>query len=187
MAFMVPGNNSWVKSKERVMDSVRVAVLTLSDRSFRGERPDLSGPALVEQVQQAGWMLVRQEILPDDRAEIEKTLSAWSDGGDLDLILTTGGTGFAPRDVTPEATLAIIDRAAPGLAEGMRIASLKITPHAMLSRATAGIRKRTLIVNFPGSPKAAVENFAFVKDVIPHAIELLKDSPAAEAGHHPPK
>jgi molybdenum cofactor synthesis domain-containing protein len=101
----------------------------------------------------------------------------------VDVLLTTGGTGFAPRDVTPEATMAIIERPTPGLAEGMRQESLKITPHAMLSRAAAGIRKRTLVINLPGSPKAAVENLTFLLPVLPHAIELLQEDPGAEAGH----
>ena len=166
---------------------LRVAILTVSDRSARGERLDAAGPMLVEAVNSRGWNIIHKKVLPDDRLSIEKTLSAWCDSGELDVILTTGGTGFSPRDVTPEATLAVIERDAPGLAEAMRSASLAITPHAMLSRAAAGIRKNTLIVNLPGSPKAAVENLQVILPVLPHAVQLLNESPDAEAGHpyHP--
>ncbi len=113
--------------------SLRFGILTISDRSARGERPDLSGPALVELVTAQGWTVIRTATLADDLAALRETLSAWADGADLDVILTTGGTGFAPRDVTPEATRLVIEREAPGLAEAMRFASLKVTPHAMLS------------------------------------------------------
>jgi molybdenum cofactor synthesis domain-containing protein len=130
-----------------------------------------------------GWQIVRRDIVPDDLERLKDVLKEWADSGDVDLVLTTGGTGFSRRDVTPEATLAVIDRAAPGLAEAMRAASLRVTPHAMLSRATAGIRRRTLIVNLPGSPKGAVENFQVVLPALPHAVQLLQDDPGAEAGH----
>ena len=163
---------------------MRVGILTISDRSARGERPDVSGPALVDMAQSAGWQVDVQVIIPDEMPTIVEVLTNWVDVGKLDLILTTGGTGFAPRDITPEATLAVVDRLAPGLAEAMRQESLKITPHAMLSRATAGIRKRTLIVNLPGSPKAAVENLKVLLPVLPHAVDLLREDPAAEGGHH---
>lgn len=163
--------------------SIRTAILTISDRSARGERPDASGPALVSAVEAEGWRVIHTAILPDEQAQIEKTLAYWSDQGEVDLLLTTGGTGFAPRDVTPEATLAVIERNAPGLAELMRLESLKITPHAALSRAAAGIRKRTLIINLPGSPKAAVENLRTLLPILPHAIELLQEQASAEAGH----
>jgi molybdopterin adenylyltransferase len=168
-------------SKDNV--AIRTAVLTVSDRSYRGERPDRSGPALQQYIEQKGWKLTLSSIVPDEIEEIQRTLHDWCYSGAVDLILTTGGTGFAPRDITPEATLAIIKRQAPGLAERMRAESLKVTPHAMLSRATAGILERTLIVNLPGSPKAAVENLEIIADVIPHAIELLRESPDAEAHH----
>jgi molybdenum cofactor synthesis domain-containing protein len=162
---------------------MRIGIITVSDRSARGERPDASGPALVQAVESQGWQVVRTEILPDDLASLGETLAAWADSGDYDVILTTGGTGFAPRDVTPEATLAVVERPAPGIPEAMRAASLKVTPHAMLSRLAAGIRKRTLIINLPGSPKGAVENLQVVIPVLQHATELLREGPGAEAGH----
>ena len=162
---------------------IRVGILTVSDRSSRGEREVLSGPALKTLVQEQGWEVSVSSIVPDNLEVIKSTLISWVDFEKLDLVLTTGGTGFAQRDITPEATLEIIDRNAPGIAEAMRAQSLKITDHAMLSRAIAGIRKTTLIVNFPGSPKAATENFAVIQSVIPHAIQLLKDDPAAEGSH----
>ncbi len=163
--------------------TLRVGILTVSDRSARGEREDASGPALVKLVQEQGWSISRQAILPDDQLALRDLLISWADSGELDVILTTGGTGFAPRDVTPEATRAVIDREAPGLAEAMRAASLKITPHAMLSRVVTGIRKRTLILNLPGSPKGAVENLQVVITVLPHAIQLLQEDSSAESTH----
>ncbi len=163
--------------------SLRFGILTVSDRSARGERPDLSGPALVALVSAQGWQVERTAILADDLAALRETLSAWADGVDLDVILTTGGTGFSPRDVTPEATRLVIEREAPGLAEAMRFESLKVTPHAMLSRALAGIRGKVLIINLPGSPKAAVENLQVILPVLPHAVELLHNDPEAEQHH----
>jgi len=127
--------------------------------------------------------VTKQAILPDDESAIRATLIEWVDSSEMDVILTTGGTGFSPRDVTPEATRAVIDREAPGLAEAMRAASLKITPHAMLSRIVTGIRKKILIINLPGSPKGAVENLQVVLPMLEHAIKLLQESPEAEAGH----
>ena len=166
--------------------TLRFGILTASDRSARGERPDLSGPALAEAVTSQGWEVVCQAVVPDDLAVLRETLIAWVGRGDLDIILTTGGTGFAPRDVTPEATLEVVDRLAPGLAEAMRAASLQVTPHSMLSRAVAGMRSKALIINLPGSPKAAVENLQVVLPVLPHAVELLRGDPAAEAHHTKP-
>lgn len=163
--------------------SVRTSILTVSDRSARGERADVSGPAIRDLVSTQKWEIVRMDIVPDDLGKIQQTLETWADTGDQDIILTTGGTGFAPRDVTPEATLSVVDRLAPGITEAMRNASLKITKHAMLSRGIAGIRGVTLIVNLPGSPKAAVENLEVVLPVIPHAIHLLRGDPAAEQQH----
>ncbi|MEW5870138.1 MAG: MogA/MoaB family molybdenum cofactor biosynthesis protein [Chloroflexota bacterium] len=165
--------------------TLRVAILTVSDRSARNERPDASGPLLAEMVAAQGWRILAQSILPDDLPALRQQLAAWADSGEFDLILTTGGTGFSPRDVTPEATLAAAERLAPGLAEAMRAASLQITPHAMLSRAVAAIRRRTLIINLPGSPKAAQENLLVVLPVLPHAVQLLSEDPQAEAGHRP--
>jgi molybdenum cofactor synthesis domain-containing protein len=163
--------------------ALRFGILTVSDRAWRGERKDASGPALVEAVQAQGWQIVRQVILPDDLPDLRDLLAVWADSGEMDVILTTGGTGFAPRDVTPEATQAVIERPAPGLAEAMRLASLQVTPHAMLSRAQAGIRKGCLIVNLPGSPKGALENLNTILPVLPHAVQLLQEDPRAEAGH----
>jgi molybdenum cofactor synthesis domain-containing protein len=138
---------------------------------------------LAELVKSQGWTVVRQAIQPDDLVALRETLAIWADRGDVDIILVTGGTGFAPRDVTPEATRAVIDREAPGLAEVMRAASLQVTPHAMLSRGVCGIRGKTIIVNLPGSPKAAVENLQVILPVLPHAVELLCDDPQAESHH----
>ena len=163
--------------------TIRFGILTLSDRSSRGERADASGPALARLIEAEGWSVTKQDILPDDESSIRALLITWADSAELDVILTTGGTGFAPRDVTPEATRAIIDRDAPGLAEAMRAASLKVTPHAMLSRIVTGIRKRTLILNLPGSPKGAVENFQVAIPVLPHAVQLLREDPSSESTH----
>jgi len=165
------------------MISIRIGIITISDRSSRGERPDESGPALVKAVTQQGWQVIRTEIIPDEVELIIKLLIEWADGGEMDLILTTGGTGFSPRDFTPEATQEVIQRPTPGLAEAMRSASSRITTHAMLSRATAGIRARTLIVNLPGSPLGAIDNFAVLVPILPHAIELLREDASAETGH----
>ena len=163
--------------------TLRFGILTLSDRSARGERADSSGPALARLIQAEGWSVTKQSILPDEESAIREILINWSDGAELDVILTTGGTGFSPRDVTPEATRAVIEREAPGLSEAMRAASLKVTPHAMLSRIVTGIRKKTLIINLPGSPKGAVENLQVILPVLEHAIKLLQESPEAETGH----
>jgi molybdenum cofactor synthesis domain-containing protein len=163
--------------------TIRFGILTLSDRSSRGERADASGPALANLIQAEGWSVVQQALLPDEESDIREILTIWADSGELDVILTTGGTGFSPRDVTPEATRAVIDREAPGLAEAMRTASLKVTPHAMLSRIVTGIRRRTLIINLPGSPKGAVENFQVAIPVLPHAVQLLQEDPASESTH----
>lgn len=162
---------------------LQFAILTVSDRSFRGERDDAAGPALRRLVEAQGWRVTITALVPDDESAIREKLISWADDTGLDVILTTGGTGFAPRDVTPEATRAVIEREASGLAEAMRAASLQVTPHAMLSRIVTGIRKRTLILNLPGSPKGAVENLQVVIPVLPHAIQLLRDDPASEASH----
>jgi molybdenum cofactor synthesis domain-containing protein len=132
-----------------------------------------------------GWQVERSAIISDEQPEIESFLREWADSDEFDVILTTGGTGFAPRDHAPEATRSVIDRPAPGLTEVMRAESLKKTPHAMLSRAEAGIRGRTLIINLPGSPRGARENLEVILSVLPHAIQLLSNDPDAEAGHYP--
>jgi molybdopterin adenylyltransferase len=163
--------------------TLRFGILTLSDRSASGERADASGPALAELIRAQNWSVAKQAILPDNESVIRATLNEWADSSAVDIILTTGGTGFAPRDVTPEATRAVIERDAPGLAEIMRAESFKKTPHAMLSRAIAGIRGRTLIVNLPGSPKGALENLQVILPVLPHAVQLLTDDPGSEASH----
>jgi molybdenum cofactor synthesis domain-containing protein len=156
--------------------TLKAVVLTISDSAARGERQDLSGPAAVAELQKLKAQIVATEILPDDGEKIAAQLRLHADAGTANLIVTTGGTGFSPRDVTPEATRAVIEREAPGLAELMRAESLKITPLAALSRAVCGIRGRTLIVNLPGSVRGARENLAAIARIIPHAIELLADS-----------
>ena len=160
--------------------TLRVAVITISDRSYQREREDISGPVICNRIHQLGWHTCYTTIIPDELETIKNTLISCIEKENPDIILTTGGTGFAPRDVTPEATLAVIEKEAPGLAEVMRSQSLKITPYAMLSRAVAGIRGQTLIINLPGSPKAAVENLEAVQTVLPHAVELLRDDPKAQ-------
>lgn len=162
--------------------TIRFGILTLSDRSARGEREDLSGPALARLIEGQNWSVVKQMILADEESAIRALLIDWCDSGSIDVVLTTGGTGFAPRDVTPEATRSVLERQAPGLAEAIRTASNMKTPHAMLSRAVAGIRKTTLIVNLPGSPNGAVEGLEVILPVLAHAVNLMQD--ASEGENH---
>lgn len=165
------------------MITYTAGILTVSDRAARGDYQDKSGP-LIERIlnDRTTLSVLRRAIVSDDAETISSTLVSWSEEG-LNLILTTGGTGFAPRDVTPEATRAVIEREAPGIAEAMRQESLKVTAHAMLSRAVAGMRGKTLIVNLPGSPKAVKENLDVFLPVLPHALELLADLPGSESAH----
>ena len=149
-------------------------VLTVSDKGSRGEREDTSGAAIREMLSTLEVTVERYEVIPDDRASIAQRLIAWADDDGLDLIVTTGGTGLGPRDVTPEATREAIDYEAPGLAEAMRLEGLKHTPMAMLSRAAAGVRGRTLIVNLPGSPRGVRESLSVLLPVLPHALETLR-------------
>ena len=166
--------------------TIRVGVLTVRTRGAQGKRPDESGPAIETLVQdRLGARIAQRRMIPDRQPDIEAILAEWADGDAMDLILTTGGTGFAPSDVTPEATRRVIDREAPGLVEAIRAASLKVTPHAMLSRAVAGIRGRTLIVNLPGSPKAVRESLEVILPVLPHAIALLRETPGEDERHAP--
>lgn len=158
------------------------AVLTVSDRSARGERPDTAGPLAAELLEAAGYCVVKTAVVPDDQPQIEAALREMADAGDVQLLVTTGGTGFSPRDVTPEATVAVCQRMVPGIPEAMRYASLKITPRAMLSRAQAGIRGGTLIVNLPGSPKAVRENLETVLPALDHGLEMLSGGPSDCAG-----
>ena len=151
-----------------------VGVLTVSDKGSRGEREDLSGEAIQKKLSPLSVTIAKQDIVPDEKHLIAQRLTAWADSGEVDLILTTGGTGLAPRDVTPEATLSIIDKEVPGFGEAMRAYGLTKVPTAMLSRALAGIRKRTLIINLPGSPKAVTECLDAILPALPHAIETLR-------------
>lgn len=167
------------------MRSMQIGLLTISDRGSRGEYEDRSGPLMAEILSGAtDWQIARRAVIPDEFDQIVATLRDWCNA-ELNLILTSGGTGFAPRDITPEATRAVIEREAPGIAEALRAASLKVTPHAMLSRGIAGIHGRSLIVNLPGSPKAVRENLAVLLPVLPHALELLADAPDADHGRRP--
>ncbi len=158
--------------------NMRAGIITVSDRSSQGLRADASGPALAKMLADASIETARTVIVPDEKKEIKKAIKELADRDKLDLILTTGGTGVSPRDVTPDATLEVIERQIPGMAEVMRSESLKITPHAMISRAVAGIRGTCLIINLPGSPKGAAENLTAVMPALKHAIEKIKGDPS---------
>jgi molybdopterin adenylyltransferase len=149
-------------------------ILTVSDKGSKGERQDKSGEAIRRILSGIGVRVAEYDIVPDEQKLISERLVKWADKGDLDVVITTGGTGLAPRDVTPEATLAVVDRIVPGFAEAMRAESLKKTPHAMLSRAVVGTRGKCLIINLPGSPKAVRECLQVILPALPHAIETLK-------------
>ena len=155
-------------------ENFRTAVITLSDRSYNGEREDLSGPAIVEYLKERDYTDILYILLPDDRRMLEDKLIELADETGADLILTTGGTGFAPRDITPEATLAVATRSVPGISEAIRAASLAKTKHAMLSRGVSVIRNSTLIVNLPGSPKAVRESLDVIIEALPHGLGLLR-------------
>lgn len=160
---------------------LNAAVITVSDKGFVGQREDLGGPLTVEILENHGYEVVYRAIVPDEQDMIEAELKKCADELKIDLVMTTGGTGFSLRDITPEATIAVCDRMVPGIAEAMRMESYKITKKAMLSRATSGLRKQTLIVNLPGSPKAVRENLEAVLPALGHGIEILKGS-AGECG-----
>jgi molybdenum cofactor synthesis domain-containing protein len=158
----------------------KTGILTLSDKGAKGQRTDLSGPQISQILAATNlYQVLKTEILPDDRESIQAKLIEWADQEKLDLILTTGGTGFSPRDQTPEATIAVCERLTPGIPEAMRYYSLAITPKAMLSRAAAGIRNRTLIINLPGSPKAVKENLEAILPALDHGLEMLLGSGSA--------
>ena len=163
--------------------SYTAAVITVSDKASRGQRVDTSGPAVRKILEDAGFAVIYASIVPDEQEQIQAELIACADERRISLIMTTGGTGFSPRDVTPEATLAVIERETRGIPEAMRWASLQITPRGCLSRSAAGIRGKTLIVNLPGSEKAAKENLAAVIDPIGHGMEMLFSEGSTDHRH----
>lgn len=158
------------------------AVITVSDKGARGERTDTSGPAVRKMLEEAGYEVARAVIIPDEREQIRGELIRCADEYGCALVITTGGTGFSPRDITPEATLEVVERLTPGIPEAMRAESMKITPHGCLSRETAGIRGRTLIINLPGSEKAARENLAAILRPVRHGIDMLYSEGSADCG-----
>jgi molybdopterin adenylyltransferase len=162
------------------MGPIRAGVVTVSDKGYAGEREDGSGPLLANLLREIGAEVVSQTIVPDERAEIERVLTELADEAHVDLVVTTGGTGPAPRDVTPEATLAVVEREVPGLAEVLRFEGYHKTPLAVISRGVAGIRGRTLVVNLPGSPRAVREGMETLAPILPHAIKMLR---GVETGH----
>ena len=160
--------------------SYTAAVITVSDKGWRGERADASGPLLCEILKEKGFDVVYTCIVPDEKEQIQEELIKCADEKKIALVLTTGGTGFSPRDITPEATMAVVERPTPGIPEAMRAESMRITPKGCLSRSAAGIRKRTLIINLPGSPKAAGENIMAVIDPVQHGLEMLYSQGSAD-------
>jgi molybdenum cofactor synthesis domain-containing protein len=167
---------------------VKIGILTVSDRASSGEYDDQSGPLISRFFSdRLKWETFITDVTPDEFDAIKSKLLDWCDVQHLDLIVTTGGTGFAPRDMTPEATKSVIERETPGLMEAIRSATLKITPHAMLSRAVSGIRGQTLIINLPGSPKAIYENLEILQPVLPHALALLTGRQEGAQDHNPPR
>lgn len=181
---LAPGDPIRAVDKKDV-DFFLAAVLTVSDRGSRGEREDLSGKALEEVLELNGFAVVEREVVPDEVEAVADALARFADELRVDLVLTTGGTGLSPRDVTPEATLRVIEREVPGMAEAMRASSLLKTPHAMLSRAVCGIRGSTLIVNLPGSPRGARENLEVILPALPHGLSKLRGDPSECAGTPP--
>ena len=157
---------------------MKAGILTISDKGSRQERVDTSGPAVTAVLKEIGAVIEKYEIIPDENDVIARKLVEYADELRLDLVVTTGGTGVAPRDVTPDATRMVIEKEIPGMAEAMRMESLKKTPHAVISRALAGIRGRTLIINLPGSPRGATENLRAILDAIPHAVAKIQGDPA---------
>jgi len=162
-------------------------ILTISDKGSRGEREDLSGPEIRRIIAALPATVEASEVIPDEEEMIVEKLLDYADRKEFDLILTTGGTGLSPRDVTPEATRKVLDKEVPGIAEAMRAEGMKITPMAMLSRAAAGIRRRSLIVNLPGSPQAVRENLGVILPVLKHALEKIQGDPSDCAVHRPPR
>ncbi|MCL5264593.1 MAG: MogA/MoaB family molybdenum cofactor biosynthesis protein [Chloroflexi bacterium] len=160
---------------------IRAAILTISDKGYQGQREDVSGQEIRKALQSIGAEIVDYRIVPDERAMIEATLKSWADEQRVDLVLTTGGTGLSPRDVTPEATLAVIDKEIPAIPMAILVEGIRKTPRAMLSRAVAGVRGRTLIINLPGSPRAVRENLDVVLPIVPHAIEIITGQPTDHA------
>ncbi len=165
-----------------MINKISASVLTVSDRSATGEREDKSGPVIIEFLEDNRFSIHEYKIVPDEKNQIMELLMKWSDDK-VPLIFTTGGTGFAPRDITPEATLAVIDKETPGISEYLRYKSFQITPHATLSRAVSGIKKQSLIINLPGNPKSVKECLELLLPILPHAIELILDDPESEKNH----